>query len=104
MAIRVVSIISVDTDIRKEIRNFGMTFIIYCTHNANIHVEGIKLIIDCLDDGDVDTIRSAVGALVNISVNDRNKVAILSTLSSTIIYFFFFTARNCTRGWGWGFG
>lgn len=30
--------------------------------------------VECLEDGELDTIRSAVGALLNISVNDKNKV------------------------------
>jgi hypothetical protein len=33
------------------------------------------MVIECLDDSEMDTVRSAVGTLLNISVNDKNKVA-----------------------------
>ena len=36
--------------------------------------DGIKMVIECLNDDEIDTVRSAVGTLLNISVNDKNKV------------------------------
>jgi hypothetical protein len=36
--------------------------------------DGIKMVIECLGDSEMDAVRSAAGTLLNLSVNDKNKV------------------------------